>query len=92
MTLDDFLTWYRSAEPGDSCVYHQGRLWHDRLAGPQFEGIATKVLLLAGYEHSRTWDEKSLRWKPTGECRLDLVQRRTGPMAYDYIAIRRSEP
>ena len=77
----DFCSWVGQASPGDLLEYHRGFLAIDAAPGglPDPERTALRVL------------GRRAAW--SAEQRLvHLVQRRIGPGAFSYLAIRRPMP
>lgn len=80
LTDIDLCVWVSDAEPGDSLVYYRGHLSHDRVP-------VTRV-----YADEPRWRLDWLARRAlilNADGWIDLVQRRRGPAAWDYVAIKR---
>jgi hypothetical protein len=79
VTRQEFEVWLKQARPGDRLVYHRGYLAVDRArgSGPLSES-ARRELVLVG----------NLALALAEQGKAHLVQQRTGPDAFSYIAVK----
>lgn len=74
LTRRAFLRWAETARPGERLAYHRGFLAMDTGRDTQ---DAARLLVVA----------RAARGLAAGGC-VGLVQRRLGPEAYEYLAVR----
>lgn len=77
MSAREFGLWRDKAEKGDKLVYFTGHLAHARADDHAADPFNERVRALGGEA-----------WKASMKGLVALVQKRVGPMTFDYIAQR----
>jgi hypothetical protein len=72
-----FHAWLERAQPGEMLVYHRGLLAHDRARSDLTETQRRRV--------AKTADAA---FEAAEQGRVHLIQRRHGPFAFSYLAIK----
>jgi hypothetical protein len=77
----DLCVWAADAEPGERLVYYRGHLGHDRMA-------AARVYPDEPRKRLNDLAARALILSDDGW--VSLIQQRTGPAQWDYIAVKRA--
>lgn len=84
-SVKHFEAWVASASPGDTYVYYQGFLCHDR-SYTVWVGRVQETL------YNEPTHSVGLAAKAAYEAgKVHLLQRRVGPEDFEYLAIRRKK-
>jgi hypothetical protein len=92
MTAVDFERWLRQAQPGETTVYHVGRLAEDRrrpgLRGRKLTALANVAYHYSGQEYISKWSDYHPRGYSRGPEIVTLSQRRIDEGIWEYLAKR----
>lgn len=89
-TASEFERWLEKSKPGARIEYHRGRLGEDRRnrKNSALDSLAKYALRAAGYRRHRFRDTGVETWASFEKPMVRLLQRRTGPREFAYLAER----
>lgn len=88
-TAEEFGRWLASAKPGERCEYHHGFLGRDREKSSKVDDLGSAALKATGYRKVRPAASNNADvWECRDAAQVHLLQRKTGPFQYAYLAER----